>query len=66
MKFPIMGSCMLFALFVVIKFVPKHWLDLLVSIYFSFIGAYTVATFIEPATVLILAPIPSVMYYKIE
>jgi len=51
MKFPIMGSCMLFSLFVLIKFVPKHWLDLLISVYFSFIGTYTVATLIEPATV---------------
>lgn len=51
MKFPVVGSCVLFGLFVVIKFVPKHWVDLIISLYFSAIGAYTIATLIEPATV---------------
>jgi minor histocompatibility antigen H13 len=55
MKFPIIGSCVLFGLFAVIKLVPKNWVDLIISIYFSAIGAYTIATLIEPATVRFLS-----------
>ena len=56
MKFPVVGSCVLFGLFAVIKLVPKNWVDLVISIYFSAIGAYTIATLIEPATVCFLFP----------
>jgi len=39
MRFPIVGSCVLFGLYVVIKFVNKDYLDILVACYFSAIGA---------------------------
>jgi hypothetical protein len=61
MKFPVVGSCVLFGLFVAIKFVPKHWVDLIISLYFSAIGAYTIATLIEPATV----PTCAVAFYHL-
>ena len=40
MRFPLVGSAVLFGLYVVIKLVKKEYLDILISIYFSFLGAF--------------------------
>merc|ERR1719310_493182 len=39
MQFPLIGSAVLFGLYVVVKFVKKEYLDLLISLYFSVLGA---------------------------
>lgn len=40
MQFPLVGSCVLFGLYMVVKFVKKEYLDLLIAFYFSVIGAF--------------------------
>jgi minor histocompatibility antigen H13 len=39
MQFPLIGSAVLFGLYIVVKFVSKEHLDILISIYFAGIGA---------------------------
>ena len=38
MKFPLVGSCVLFGLFLLFKFFAKEYLNLLFSFYFLLIG----------------------------
>lgn len=40
MRFPLVGSAVLFGLYVVIKIVHKEYLDILISIYFTFLGSF--------------------------
>jgi len=40
MRFPLVGSAVLFGLYIVIKLVNKDYLDILIAIYFSFLGAF--------------------------
>ena len=40
MQFPLIGSAVLFGLYVVVKLVKKEYLDILISIYFSVLGAF--------------------------
>ena len=40
MRFPLVGSAVLFGLYIVIKLVNKDYLDILIAIYFSVIGAF--------------------------
>jgi len=40
MQFPLIGSAVLFGLYVVVKFIKKEYLDVLISIYFAFLGAF--------------------------
>lgn len=41
--FPVIGSCVLFGLFLVFKFLNKDYVNILFHIYFSVIGLYTIA-----------------------
>lgn len=43
LMFPIIGSCVLFGLFIVFKYLNKDYVNILFHIYFSFIGLYTIA-----------------------
>ncbi|CAM9356896.1 unnamed protein product [Chrysoparadoxa australica] len=47
-KFPIMGSAVLFGLYVLIKFIKKELLNMLLSAYFSALGAITLASTVDP------------------
>ena len=38
MQFPLIGSAVLFGLYVVVKFVSKDYLDILISCYFALLG----------------------------
>jgi len=49
MQFPLVGSAVLFGLYVVIKFVKKEYLDLLISIYFTVAGAFSIYSCTAPA-----------------
>mmetsp|Transcript_38313 Transcript_38313/g.91808 ORF Transcript_38313/g.91808 Transcript_38313/m.91808 type:complete len:365 (+) Transcript_38313:31-1125(+) len=40
MKFPLIGSAVLFSLYVVVKLVKKEYLDILIACYFSVLGAF--------------------------
>lgn len=40
MQFPLIGSCVLFGLYVVVKFVKKEYLDALISVYFAALGCF--------------------------
>mmetsp|Transcript_42589 Transcript_42589/g.86105 ORF Transcript_42589/g.86105 Transcript_42589/m.86105 type:complete len:436 (-) Transcript_42589:106-1413(-) len=51
MRFPIVGSAVLFGLFIVLKLVPRDLVNLVLSVYFSAIGAYALASLVEPLTV---------------
>merc|ERR1719502_1147163 len=42
MQFPLIGSAVLFGLYIVVKLVKKEYLDILISIYFSVLGALSV------------------------
>lgn len=39
MQFPLIGSCVLFGLYVVVKYVSKTYLDVLISCYFGLLGS---------------------------
>ena len=43
MQFPLIGSCVLFGLYIVIKLVKKELLDALLSVYFALLGAAMLA-----------------------
>jgi len=49
MQFPLIGSAALFSLYLVVKFVKKEYLDLLISIYFSVLGAGSVFSCVQPS-----------------
>lgn len=56
MRFPFIGSAVLFGLYVVIKFANKAYLDILIACYFSFIGAFGMfGTIREPMTIMMKA-----------
>lgn len=38
MQFPLIGSCVLFGLYVVVRFISKEYLDALISFYFGLLG----------------------------
>merc|ERR1740130_1571466 len=40
MKFPLIGSAVLFSLYGVVKLVKKEYLDILIACYFSVLGAF--------------------------
>ena len=48
MQFPLIGSAALFGLYLVVKFVKKEYLDLLISCYFSVLGAFSIFGCISP------------------
>lgn len=41
--FPVIGSCVLFGLFLVFKFLNKDYVNILFHVYFSVVGLYTIA-----------------------
>uniref|UniRef100_A0A7S2V0H1 Minor histocompatibility antigen H13 n=1 Tax=Fibrocapsa japonica TaxID=94617 RepID=A0A7S2V0H1_9STRA len=47
-KFPIIGSCALFGLYIVFKFLDKDLVNLLLAIYFSVIGMFTIGSTVDP------------------
>jgi len=48
MRFPLIGSAVLFGLYIVIKLVKKELLDALISVYFSLLGAFGVFGCLSP------------------
>ena len=48
MQFPLIGSAVLFGLYVVVKFVNKEYLDVLISCYFAILGAMGVYAVVRP------------------
>jgi hypothetical protein len=48
MQFPLVGSAVLFGLYVVIKFVKKEYLDMLLAFYFSVLGSFSIYACIAP------------------
>jgi len=42
MQFPLIGSAVLFGLYLVVKFVKKEYLDILISVYFSLLGSFSI------------------------
>ena len=48
-KFPFVGSAVLFGLYALFKLFDKELVNLLLSVYFSALGAYTLAASAEPA-----------------
>lgn len=51
MKFPLIGSAVLFGLFLVLKFFDKSMVNLLLAVYFSALGAVSLQALIVPLTV---------------
>eukprot|EP00656_Telonema_subtile_P053720 TRINITY_DN7845_c0_g1_i1.p1 TRINITY_DN7845_c0_g1~~TRINITY_DN7845_c0_g1_i1.p1 ORF type:complete len:358 (+),score=112.08 TRINITY_DN7845_c0_g1_i1:167-1240(+) len=48
MMFPVVGSCVLFGLFLVFKFFAKEYINMLLHVYFIFLGAVCIATTVHP------------------
>ena len=48
MKFPLTGSCVLFGLYLAIKFIPKEVLAMLLACYLTFISVITLSSFFRP------------------
>ena len=48
MQFPLVGSAVLFGLYVVIKFVSKEYLDMLLNVYFALLGSLSIHACICP------------------
>eukprot|EP01084_Bolivina_argentea_P186316 321192_1 len=49
LKFPLIGSTVLFGFYVAYKFVDKDIINMLISIYFSIIGSFTLGATFDPA-----------------
>ena len=49
MMFPVVGSCVLFGLFLLFKFFAKEYLNLLFTFYFLILGLASVAMTLLPA-----------------
>mmetsp|Transcript_35581 Transcript_35581/g.46940 ORF Transcript_35581/g.46940 Transcript_35581/m.46940 type:complete len:456 (-) Transcript_35581:220-1587(-) len=47
-KFPIVGSAVLFGLYLLFKFLDKDLVNLLLAIYFSLIGVFTIGVSLDP------------------
>lgn len=56
MKFPLVGSAVLFGLFLVLKFFDKDVVNLLLSVYFSGLGAVSLQALLVPLTVPLQSP----------
>merc|ERR1712194_547279 len=54
MMFPVVGSCVLFGLFLVFKFFAKEYINMLLHFYFIFLGAVCIATTVHPWLVRIM------------
>merc|ERR1711865_482481 len=54
MMFPVVGSCVLFGLFLVFKFFAKEYINMLLHVYFIFLGAVCIATTVHPWLVRIM------------
>ena len=50
MQFPIVGSCVLFGLFLAIKYLDKEWINFALSFYFCGIGTFGLASLLQPLT----------------
>lgn len=48
MQFPLIGSAVLFGLYIVIKFIKKEYLDALLNVYFALLGSLSVYACIQP------------------
>lgn len=48
MQFPLIGSCVLFSLYLVVKFIQKEYLDFLISVYFAGLGAFGLFGAVRP------------------
>eukprot|EP00696_Hemimastix_kukwesjijk_P017957 gnl/Hemi2/6743_TR2297_c0_g1_i1.p1 gnl/Hemi2/6743_TR2297_c0_g1~~gnl/Hemi2/6743_TR2297_c0_g1_i1.p1 ORF type:complete len:416 (-),score=159.66 gnl/Hemi2/6743_TR2297_c0_g1_i1:99-1295(-) len=48
MMFPLIGSCVLFGLYIVVQYVSKDYLNTLLSFYFGAVGTYAIASAIQP------------------
>lgn len=56
MKFPLVGSAVLFGLFLVLKFFDKDVVNLLFSVYFSGLGAVSLQALLVPLTMPLQSP----------
>ena len=48
MQFPLIGSAVLFGLYVVVKLIKKEYLDVLLAVYFSGLGSFGVYGVVQP------------------
>jgi len=48
MMFPVVGSCVLFGMFLVFKFFAKEYINMLLHVYFIFLGAVCIGTTVLP------------------
>lgn len=48
MKFPLVGSAMLFGLFLAFKFLPKDMVNLVLSLYFILLGTFGIVATVDP------------------
>lgn len=48
MRFPLIGSCVLFSLFIAFKFLPKELINTVLSAYFAFLGIVALAATAAP------------------
>jgi minor histocompatibility antigen H13 len=46
--FPVVGSGVLFSLYIMFKFFPKEYVNMLLAFYFSVVGLYTLTAFFNP------------------
>ena len=48
MQYPIFGSVVLFSLFIVLKFIPKYYINVVLNIYFCALGTFALAATVLP------------------
>ena len=58
MQFPLLGSAVLFGLYIVVKVVKKEYLDILLTVYFSALGSFGIFSVVSPCPSL-----PSVQFW---
>jgi len=56
MQFPLVGSVALFSLYCAFKYLDKDWVNFLIGIYFSAVGALAVTASLAPVVAMIVRP----------
>mmetsp|Transcript_15936 Transcript_15936/g.52536 ORF Transcript_15936/g.52536 Transcript_15936/m.52536 type:complete len:370 (-) Transcript_15936:262-1371(-) len=66
MQFPLIGSCALFSLYLVVKFIKKEYIDLLISVYFAGLGTLGVFGAARPPVTRLLDPRGTLSQHKVD
>jgi len=61
MMFPVVGSCVLFGMFLVFKFFAKEYINMLLHVYFIFLGAVCIGSTVLPFVAMVMGNNPALV-----